>query len=556
MISLLEYCKNKYYAQNHYDDVLSLIQKNITQDIKSIDNTMLSIFYDFIHKEPYYYWDKKTFEQTKINLESLFKNHSIELTINEEILEHFLFGYHTHRQTAEVINDLRGLNDNPEIKTRLYRIPTYISIVEGCLSNLFRVITLLLNQTTPKDYKSQNKLKQLCNLLEKNAFNLLVSHVNVDIRNAINHGGVFYKIINGAPTVEFQYVKNRETHVLHMPIYEFDELIDKTFDAASGILLGITTFFNNHISLFDVNLHEKLFIPFSLLALEISIPNTRCRSISNLKDNKQLNIDMYIKNTNQGHINQLAIMIALIVYDRYNDYDQYMISFSNERLQPSWIRFTNLEVQQMFLGTADFHKTLQHTIARGDYMVWETSTEELDLNEIKYFRFPNHKNEAYLINKVEDASIENRKRLKAHLYIEDIDSRDTIIKVITESINWIKKLKNMPSPTLPIKHGEVEADSVYLNVYRKDTRHDKNIIPNNTNFVCMVDYNIDKKTTLKNGGIPESVWRNLNTETVGNMMISWRSSKYLQLKRVNIGRNSTCPCGSGKKYKKCCSGLF
>ena len=28
----------------------------------------------------------------------------------------------------------------------------------------------------------------------------------------------------------------------------------------------------------------------------------------------------------------------------------------------------------------------------------------------------------------------------------------------------------------------------------------------------------------------------------------------LQAKSVKISRNSPCPCGSGKKYKKCCSG--
>src|SRR5699024_12470217 len=82
-------------------------------------------------------------------------------------------------------------------KTRLYRIPTYISIVEGCLSNLFRVITLLLDQTTTKDYKTQNKLSPLCTVLKNNDFELLVRDVDVDVRHAINHGGVVYKIVDG-----------------------------------------------------------------------------------------------------------------------------------------------------------------------------------------------------------------------------------------------------------------------------------------------------------------------------------------------------------------------
>ncbi|MFD3155457.1 SEC-C metal-binding domain-containing protein [Haloimpatiens sp. FM7330] len=31
----------------------------------------------------------------------------------------------------------------------------------------------------------------------------------------------------------------------------------------------------------------------------------------------------------------------------------------------------------------------------------------------------------------------------------------------------------------------------------------------------------------------------------------WRSSKVI-VKPVKVGRNDPCPCGSGKKYKKCC----
>ncbi|WP_246234519.1 YecA family protein [Bacillus aquiflavi] len=380
----------------------------------------------------------------------------------------------------------------------------------------------------------------------------MVRNVKVDVRNAINHGGVFYKIVNGSPVIEFQYVKNRKTQILHMPIYEFDELIDKSFAAAGAIILGLATFFNNHKNLFEVNLSEKLFIPFSLLALELSIPDARCRSISDIPNNKQINIDMYIKNTDRGYIHEMAIMVSLMVYDRYSDYDQYMIFFSNERLQSSWIRFTNTEVSQMLSDTENFDRVLKQVIDRGDSVVWSPSTEEMDLNEIKYFRFPNFKNETYSINHVEDASIEGRKRLKAHLYIGDIDTREEIIKIIRESIDWLKHLKNVPSPIFPVKNGKMEADSVYLNVYRKDTRKNKATIPSNKNFVCKVDYNIDGKTTLKHGGIGGKIWNQLSRETIDNLLIAWSSSRYRKITKKKIGRNDACSCGSGKKYKKCC----
>lgn len=549
---ILEACRLRYYEQGQYNEILAMVKEHITEDVECIEKEMLSLFYDFIHKEPHYYWDREVFQQTAANLEFLFNNHNGELAVTEDILEHFLFGLHTYRQTAEVINDLRQVNDNPEIKTRLYRIPTYISIVEGCLSNLFRVITLLLDQTTTKDYKTQNKLSPLCTVLKNNDFELLVRDVDVDVRNAINHGGVVYKIVDGGPVIEFQYVKNRECQVVQMPIYAFDELIDKVFDAASAIILGLVTFFNNHKSIFVINLKEKLFIPYSLLALELSVPDARCRSINGLPNNKQLNVDMYIKNTDRGYIHQMAIMISLMVYDRYNDYDQYMISFSSERLQSSWVRFTNIEINQMLSGIEGFEKTLNQAINRGDYLVWPPSTEEVDLNEIKYFRFPNYRNKKFSINQVEDASIQDRKRLKANIYIGDIDTREEILEVIRDGINWIKNLKNVPSPTFHVKNGEMEADSIYLNVYRKDTRKNKATIPSNDNFVCKIDYNIDGKTTLKHGGVGGNIWNQLSRETVDNMIIAWGNSKYRKIITHKIGRNEACPCGSGKKYKKCC----
>ena len=30
------------------------------------------------------------------------------------------------------------------------------------------------------------------------------------------------------------------------------------------------------------------------------------------------------------------------------------------------------------------------------------------------------------------------------------------------------------------------------------------------------------------------------------------AKKKITVKRVGVGRNDLCPCGSGKKYKKCC----
>ncbi len=129
-----------------------------------------------------------------------------------------------------------------------------------------------------------------------------------------------------------------------------------------------------------------------------------------------------------------------------------------------------------------------------------------------------------------------------------------IIEFILESINWAKRLRNVDSPTLHHKCGDMDADAIYINVYRYDGRKEKELYPRNENFVCFVDYNIDGTTTLVHGGLPVGIWNQLHHEKNGLLDIAWRESRYVQKISRKIGANECCPCGSGKKFKKCCRG--
>lgn len=549
-MNCLSYCKEKYYLQDNSKFILTQVQDKLNKDITAISHEMLCIFDDAINKEPSCYWNRTVYQQTYIQLEEIFSLHAVSINLNEEIIEHFLIGYHTYRQITDIMNDLSKLNDNPEIKNRLYRIPTYVSIVEGCLTNLFRVITLILDQTSQKDFASAKKLNPLCEILKSNGFDILVSDVNVNIRNAINHGGIIFKE-NGV-IMDFQYTENRQSVICSMRSYEFDTLINKVYDTASGVLLGVCSFINNHIELITVDKSKKLFIPFCLLGMELSIPGIRFRSISGLPDSKQLNVDIEIENSDRAYIIQIAILLSMIVFDRYSDYQQYMFFFSNERLQGSWVRFSNQEIEDMTNDVRPFDDVMKGVIERGDCIIFDASTEPIDMQEIKYYRYPNRTEKEYKVNNVEDASSSDRKRLKAHLYIGDIREKEKILEIIRGSVEWLKTVRNVPSPTLPHKCGTMEADALYINVYRNDARGNKELLPNNDNFVCFVDYNIDGITTLEHGGLLISIWNQLHHESLGNIQIAWREGKYALRKTIKTGRNDYCPCGSGKKYKKCC----
>lgn len=54
-----------------------------------------------------------------------------------------------------------------------------------------------------------------------------------------------------------------------------------------------------------------------------------------------------------------------------------------------WIRYKNQEVLDMSNKTKSFDVVLTETIKRKDFAIFDPSTEDVDLNEIKYFCFPN-----------------------------------------------------------------------------------------------------------------------------------------------------------------------
>lgn len=547
----LEYCKLRYYGKDGSASIIEKIRNELDPDITFCEHELLCIFNDVLNNIPCCYWNKEICAQTISGLENII-NQKVDIIINENIMEYFLIAYHTYIQVSEIINDLSGLNDSHTIKNRQYRIPTYINIVEGCLTNLFRFIVLLLDQVSEKDYSSISKLKPLCDVVNKNGFLILTTDININIRNAINHGGVVFK--EDGKEIDFHYNENHHRVSCSLQYYEFDKLIENVYDATSAIILGVSFFLNKHWDKVFIDMTKKTFVTFCLYSMKLSIPNIRCRYLSEVADNKQLNADIAISNTDRTFILQTAIELAMLIYEQYSEYKQYFISFSNERLQTSWVRFTNEEVNDVISKKRECSDVISDAKKREDIVIFNPSIENVDLQEIKYFRFPNYNGERFSINHIADASLPEQKRLRCNLFIGEVDKKEEIIKIIYEGVEWLKGLRNVDSPTLHHKNGAMEADSLYVNVYRYDARKNKELFPNNENFVCFVDYNASGHTTLKCGGLPPKIWQKFYHEKIGKIDVAWRESKYAIRRVKKISANDPCPCGSGKKFKKCCRG--
>ena len=140
------------------------------------------------------------------------------------------------------------------------------------------------------------------------------------------------------------------------------------------------------------------------------------------------------------------------------------------------------------------NECLKNAIKRGDVQVpFPEEVKSASLKEIKYYKYPTYSDDEIKILMVEDISIENRKRLKANLFVGETSDKEEIIKRIEKAIDWLKTIDNRFTNTkIHIKQGQMEADSIYLNVYHNDIRDGFKLCQSNSNSICIVDYNIVK----------------------------------------------------------------
>lgn len=184
------YCKIKYYKQFDSDSLLEQVQKKVDSSISNISKEMLIVFNKIITTDPCTYWDVDVYKQTTFQLESLFQTYGNIVEIDDSAFNYYLMGYNSYLQLSEIIIDLRNFNIAQETKTRLYRLPTYTAILESCLSNFLRFIAILTGKGIGKDYSNQNTLGSLIQIMISNGYTEIAKNINVNLRNAINHGKV------------------------------------------------------------------------------------------------------------------------------------------------------------------------------------------------------------------------------------------------------------------------------------------------------------------------------------------------------------------------------
>jgi len=466
-----------------------------------------------------------------------------EAAMSDAMLEYFHQAWKSYRQAEKLHEDFRDAGFNAVTKNRLYRLPLYQTLLDNILTPLLKALSLLKGD-------HETNLANLVLILKLNRKGHLIQDIDPTLLEAIHEGRVLQ--LSEGKIMGFSTLSGSSMLQQSYSTLDFDEMLERLLELSKGLLLGFATAFSHKGFHFLANKTEtNIKDAFDQLALKLSIPGLSCVSLSDTSlEQAQLNIHMDASITDPNFLICSAFEIVSQIFELYPSYHRYLVNFDHDRLAIAFVRITAEQITGLNEDYSRLEQYVEDMILSGEINIANPSEEDIDLEEITAYQYPTKTTADYKIKAIENISTKTRKRLMADLYIGDVTDKDLIRQRIQEAIDWVKNIRSVPLTKTEVKNGTMPADSVYLNVYRQDQGCSKRVNADNDNFVCFVDYNIDGRSTLKNGQLQIPTWNKLHQELAGFARLAWRDATHAE-KSQKVGRNAPCPCGSGKKYKKC-----
>lgn len=164
----------------------------------------------------------------------------------------------------------------------------------------------------------------------------------------------------------------------------------------------------------------------------------------------------------------------------------------------------------------------------------------------------------------ENIELENHTYLTTFLLNLNFDTQSQIEKIILQSKEFYQKNRRPKYGYMTlIKKDENDIDGIYiLSMYNeqdvdkeilfKDAYANMYLAKNNKVLIVFLYY--DKKDEIVKIflKILSSLDYGARTTEILNLAETLRCKREIKLESTKIGRNELCPCGSGKKYKRCC----
>lgn len=526
------YLFNAFGNEEGISKVLSKARQEIDPEIYDLPQTWFQAVSTFLEKEPYSLWNQDVANTAFSQLESYYsKIDNIDSLI--PAIQYFFSALSAYHDIAEATVEIGKVMESSEIMSRLYRLPVYTLVLESCITQLYKFFAAHLNLIVQEDLSSQVKLGSLVNLMNKHGLADFCIGVDVDIRNSISHGTYF--ILHKEVIFYFSEKGRRGSSSKKIQDYTFDKLINQAIDTASGILLGTIRFFVRHSDIYHSyfnKFREIDFTSISAMKLLLTTQKARCSYIETSEyERPQIEIRFNVDFKQKSELMSLAIFTALAINSQFPRYLDYFIGFDGNNLLSSFIRFRKEEIEKYVSGEITLEELARTPIDNDRLLIWDFHEPSEDVARYKYFRYRPIEGNGWRVRSISDASTQEKKRFRAELYVGETTDRSEIKRMVGEAINAVRVLFNPPRENNATKNGDMDADAVYMNVYRKYHRYSKKeLFSSNLNFVLVANYNARNMKPLPNGGLPEKIWAALDKEKHNDVLLAWNPTVYRQLR--------------------------
>lgn len=95
-------------------------------------------------------------------------------------------------------------------------------------------------------------------------------------------------------------------------------------------------------------------------------------------------------------------------------------------------------------------------------------------------------------------------------------------------------------------------DDINEELLIKNTYANMYLAKNKKVLSVFVYYNKNSEIVKLHLKVLSSIDNTFNSSEILNMATYLKNKRGLKIENNKVGRNELCPCGSGKKYKKCC----
>lgn len=477
------------------------------------------ILYKFIKNPQMKHWDNVLFIFTRTKIREIEEKIGDE-NMTTTLLKNFhllIYTYQNLLYIEERILLMNRFKGSEELKSRIFSINIYNDLLNTGFSNILKLFIEFQSIIEGSDLFQKNLTPQIeCLASPKRGYNIITDLADSNIRNAISHGGVKAE----GSKMFFSYRKGRQQIQQESTVYSFKDSLLQLYDGLSAILLAWVGYLcEENITYNEIyknsSVHEDTSHFFEKLSM--STMHTTCDKIYQLDINNKTGQRQHVNVEFVGIDLDIDSRVFLGLYSAERIFqlrelsleDTIMISFHSPKTVNSFFTINCSIVNDLANGVIDLGEAWKRVIKDKNVLMSPINDEDRNEFEDSFRYYPDIETEDYLVTEIEDISLENKKRFKAVVYLKRAKRPNHVRDAVKNIIHNIKILENFGFSSHKVKYGNMEADIIYMVLYKRELRRgkDRALFPSNDNFIAQVQYDENMKFPIRNNLIDTQLKR-------------------------------------------------